>query len=60
MYKRIISSGIFFIFFKTLIFKIIRVEVKGQKMAQSDKKFCVSLQISGTVHHMIVIFGAHV
>ena len=36
-------------------------EVKGQKMAQNDKKFLsVSLCISGTIHHMIVIFGAHV
>ena len=42
MYKRIISPGIFFIFFKILIFKIIRGEVKGQKMAQSDKIFCLS------------------
>ena len=38
-YKRIISPGIFFIFFKALIFKIIRGEVKGQKMVQSDKNF---------------------
>ena len=40
MYKRIISPGIFFIFFKILIFKINRGEVKGQKMAQSDKNVC--------------------
>ena len=33
MDKRIISPGIFFIFFKILIFKIIRGEVKWEKMA---------------------------
>ena len=42
MYKSIISPGIFFSFFKILIFKIIRGEVKGQKMAQSDNIFCQS------------------
>ena len=30
--------------------------VKGQKMAQNDKKFCVTHQISGTIYHMIVIY----
>ena len=34
--------------------------VKVQKMVQKDKKFCVTLHISGTIHHMIVIYGAHV
>ena len=33
---------------------------KGQKMAQNDKKFCLSHSISRTIIHMIVIFGAHV
>ena len=34
---------------------------KGQKMAQNDKKlWSVSPRVSGTVDHMIVIFGAHV
>ena len=61
MYKRIISPGIFFIFFKILVFGTIRGEIKGQKMAQNDKKIVFfSLRVSGTIHHMIVIFGAHV
>ena len=33
--------------------------VKRGKMAQNDKKF-VSLCLSGTVPHMIVVFGTHV
>ena len=51
MYKRIISWAIFFIFFKILIFRIIKggmgcgeVGVKGQKMAQNDKKICPYLR----------------
>ena len=44
MYKKIISPAIFFHFFKILIFGIIRGEVKGQKMAQNDKKFCPYLR----------------
>ena len=61
MYKRVISPGIFFIFVKILILRIIKGVrvVKGQKMAKNDKKVLpVSLDISGTIHHMIVIFGA--
>ena len=44
MYKRIISPDILFIFFKILIFGIIMGMgvVKRQKMAQNDKKFCLS------------------
>ena len=57
--KMIISSSAFSIFFLILIFWVHR-EVKGQKMAKNDNKFCLSLCISGTVHQMIVIFGAHV
>ena len=35
--------------------------VKGQKMVQNDKKIMsVVLHISGTIHHMIVIYGTHV
>ena len=35
----------FFYFFKTLIFQVVR-RVKGQKMAQNDKKLCLSCLIS--------------
>ena len=59
MYKIIISPHVFFNF-KILIFGVFK-ELKGQNMAQSDKKILsVSLHISGIVHHMIVIFGADV
>ena len=39
--KIMISSGVFFHFFKILIFSVVR-RVKGQKMAQNDKGFCLS------------------
>ena len=53
-----ITFRIFFHFFKMLIFGIIW-DLKRQKMAQNDKKFCVSLCISATVHRMTVMFGTH-
>ena len=54
-----ISSRVFH-FFKILIFQVVR-RVKGQKMAQNDKKLCpLCLYISGTIHHMIFIYGTHV
>ena len=35
--------------------------VKGQKIASKwQKNLSVSLCISGTIHHMMVIFGTHV
>ena len=43
--KMIISLGVFFQFFKILIFQVVR-GVKGQKMVQNDKKFCLSRFIS--------------
>ena len=33
------------------------VLIAGEIMAQNDQKFCHSLSISGTVPHMIVVFG---
>ena len=47
MYKRIISPGIFFIFFKILIFRIIRMgEVKRKKWSKRTKKIlCITLYI---------------
>ena len=39
-----ISPGVFLIFFKTLIFEVVR-EVKGQKMVQNVKKFCLLCSI---------------
>ena len=59
MYKRIMSPGIFYIFFfKILILRIIRVEVGGKRAKNGpewQKILSVSLCISWTVHHMIVI-----
>ena len=58
--KMIISSGVFFIFFKSLIFWVVRGE-KGQKKAQNNKKnLSVIPYISGTIYHMIFIYGTHV
>ena len=54
----IISLGVFFNFFKVLIFWVVR-GVKGQKNSQNDKKMSVMLHISGTIH-MIVIYGTQV
>ena len=58
--KMIISSGIFSIFLKILIFWVHR-GVKGQKTVQNDKKLSVALHIAGIIHHnMIVIYGVNV
>ena len=59
----IISLGIFFFnFFDIFIFRAVRW-VKDPKMAQDDKKNLylkkkkVAVDISGTIYHMIVIYG---
>ena len=57
MCKRIISSGIFFIYSKfwflgSLGGKMAKNGPKGQKV------LCLTF-LSGIVHHMIVIFGTH-
>ena len=47
MYKRIISPGIFFICFQHFDFwDHWGGRVKGQKMAQNDKKLCLSHSVS--------------
>ena len=56
MCEMITSPNVFFNL-KILIFRVVR-GLKGQNRVQNDKKFCLSH--SGTVHHMIVIFGTHV
>ena len=59
MYKRKICPGSFFHYFKILIFIIIW-GVRGQKMAQNDKKIIfVTSYISGTIKHMMFIYGTH-
>ena len=53
-------SSCFFHFFKIFILWVLR-GVKGQKTAEITKNFVRhTLYISGTIHHMIVIYGAHV
>ena len=44
MCKIIISPGVFFNF-EILVFRVVR-GLKGQKMAQNDKKFCLSYSVS--------------
>ena len=34
--------------------------VKGQKMTKNYRKLCGCTHISGSIHHMIVIFGTHI
>ena len=57
--EMMISPGIFFmfsIFFYIFIFWLLGA--KGQKMAQEHKKtLSVAVDISGTLYHMIVIYG---
>ena len=52
------SKGIFH-FFKIFIFQVV-IGVKGQKIAQNDEILSVTLHISGTIYHMMVIHGTHV
>ena len=59
MCKRITSSGVLYVFFQIFILTVVSW-VKGQKMAQNDKKLSVALHISGSIHHMIVICGTQV
>ena len=50
-------SRCFFPSFKTLILWVVSGE-KGQKMAQNVKKIIsVTLHMSGTIHHVIAIYG---
>ena len=49
--KMIMSSDFFFHFFKILIFWVHR-GVKGQKTVQNNKKFSVTLHLSGTIHFL--------
>ena len=47
-------------FFQVLIFRV-NSGVKGQKMAQNDKKtLSIAPYILRTIHHMIFIYGTYV
>ena len=54
-----ISLGVFFIFSKPWFFSLLGGS-KGKKWLKTTKTLSVVPYISGTIHHMIVIFGAHV
>ena len=66
MFKMIISPAVFFNF-KILIFQVIR-GLKGQRMAQNDKNFCLLhliFQEPDIIYHLpyyipYIIYGAHV
>ena len=54
--KMIISSGVFFHFFQNFVFFR---EVKGEKMVQIDKKFCLSHSISQEPYLIWFSFVVH-
>ena len=53
------KGNISFFFLQFLIFGA-NSEVKGHKMTQYYRKLCGCTHISGSIHHMIVIFGTHI
>ena len=55
---KMISLGIFFHFFKILIFQVDN-GVKGQKIAQNDKKFCLSYLVSQKPYIIWLSFVVH-
>ena len=59
MYKVIISAGVFFHFFKTFVFWVVRENEKAKKGPKCQKNLPAMIHISGTIHHIIVIYGAH-
>ena len=58
LHKMMICLGTFFIFFKIFIFQVVS-GVKGQKMAQNDKKFCLSHFISQGLYIKWFWFTVH-
>ena len=58
MCKMIISPGVFFNF-KILIFWV-AMGLKGQKMAQNDKKFCLSHSVSQEPYFIWLWFWVHI
>ena len=57
--KIIIFSGNFFIFSKFWSFGLLG-GLKGNKWPKITKNFVLCIYISGTIHHRILIYGAHV
>ena len=59
-YERIISQGVFFVFFKILIFRIIRVKGwKKDKKWPNYKKFCLSHSVSQEPYIIWLWFLVH-
>ena len=58
MCKMIISPGVFFNV-KILVFQVVK-GLKGQKMSLNDENFSLAPYISGTIYHIIFIYGTHV
>ena len=54
---KMISPGVFFNV-KILIFQVVK-GLKGQKMAQNVKNFCLAPYTAGTIYDMIYIYGTH-
>ena len=59
MCKMIISPGVFFQFFKILIFQVVRDCRRAKNCPKWQKLLSVALYISGTIHHMTVIYATH-
>ena len=55
------SLGVFFIFIQNFDFRVV-TGIKGKKKSKMTiiKIMSVALDISGTIHHMIVICGTQV
>ena len=51
-------SGCLFYFFKILIFKVVK-SIKGQRMAQNDKKLCLQCLISQEPYFIWILFMLH-
>ena len=61
MCKMMISPGFLFIFFKIFIFRVYSPESKQTKNGWKWQKIqSIMFHISGTIQHMIFIYGTHV
>ena len=58
--KMIISSGVFSIVLKILIFWVHRRGKRAKNSPEQQKIMSAVFHILGIIHHMIVIYGANV
>ena len=47
----------FGVFFSQILIFEVNIWVTGEKMAQNDNKLSVTVHISGSIHHVTMIFG---